>query len=109
VRLSALLAAVVLLLVGCGGDGDDEEWGGYTGEEARDIYLSEDLRQQLDDLQLDPDQYQPTADDLEESPLIKTYFEGREVWRYRDPEKGRCIYVRKDPVVGDFVYQIESC
>ena len=105
-----MIAAIALALTGCGGGGGDgEAWGGYTESEVRDIYLSDELGRQLASLDLNPAEYQPTQDDLEKSPLIKTYFEGREVWQYRDPQKARCIYVREDPVVGEFVYQVESC
>ncbi len=104
-----MLAAVAVLLVACGGGRDDEAWGGYTQDEAREVYLSDALTENLKELQLDPAELQPTEEDLEEHPIIKTYLDGRQVWEYRDPEARQCLYVRKDPVYEEFVYEVRSC
>jgi hypothetical protein len=95
----ALLIGVLVLLAGCGGA--EEQWGGYTEGEAKDVMGA--LRQEIianapgDPATSPYNQLLPTRKDLDNIDLRRVTMQGAESWEYRDQENNFCLNVSEDP------------
>jgi hypothetical protein len=104
-RLPVLVLVLMLAVAGCGGG---DKWGGYTEGQAKDILVSDELRNSILGVSpFDPQgrpytQLLPTKAKLDQTDLLKSQLEGQEAWEYRDRLNAFCLYVWKDKDSGDF-------
>ena len=112
-RLLVLLIALVI--AGCG-QSTEEEWGGYTEGEAKQIM--KDARGEI--IATAPptnagpaERIYPTNEEIDDYDLRKAHVQGEEAWEYKrdlGEETGDwCIYISEDPGGGTFLAQVGPC
>ena len=113
-RVKRILLLLVVALAATGCSLGSEEWGGYTENEAKDIFANPAWRREV--VQNAPGgptgEYQdlvPTAREVREADLHKRTVDGREAWEYRDEVSGFCMYVWHDEEVDDFTTHVGPC
>jgi hypothetical protein len=109
----AALLAMLAVLAGC--SSTEETWGGYTENEAKDILALPNVRETvINNTPRTVDerpvaQIYPTAEELEDSDLLKTTVQGQETWEYRDEINAFCLNVWEDPESQTYFAQSSHC
>ena len=115
-RVALVASTLVFALAGCG-ESTEEEWGGYTEAEAKDILKDDEFFTELERTSpADPRGplrlFYPTDEEIDDADLRKATVQGDEAWEYRrDLDEGPwCIYVSEDPAAeGKFIAQVGPC
>ena len=115
-RVALFASALALALAGCG-ESTEEEWGGYTEAEAKDLLKDDQFLAELE--QTSPTDPRgplrllyPSDEEIDDYDLRKATVQGEEAWEYkREFDEGPwCIYVSEDPAApGKFLAQIGPC
>jgi hypothetical protein len=112
-RLLVLLIALVL--AGCG-ESTQEEWGGYTESEAKDILRDPQFQQEIKTTAPPTsagriEDLYPSNEEIDSTDLRKATVRGEEAWEYRrDLEDTEwCMYLSKDPSTGSFLAEVGPC
>lgn len=110
-----LILLVALLLAGCG-ESTQEEWGGYTEGEAKDLLKDPQFQREIKATAPPTaagniNNLYPTDEEIDDADLRKATVQGEEAWEYkRDLQETEwCIYVSEDPSTGSFLAQVGPC
>jgi len=113
--LLTLLVLVLALAAGCGSSTEDE-WGGYTQGDVKDILkdpqLQAEIKRTAPPSRLGTiEQLYPTNEEIDDFDFRKVTVRGEENWEFKRvlEEDDWCIYIAKDETTGSFIAEVGPC